>query len=79
MAHISNSILRGLSTLVNEQLNYVSLVEYQNIRWYLCLGRKKFYFIDEELKKYKFPGISYDCIEACRLCKTKKTLMQLLL
>ena len=60
-----------------DAVNYVCLVEFENEQWYLALGRKSFYFIDIELNKYKDPPIPYSKIEACRLCKKKKTLMQI--
>ena len=77
MCSISPSILRGLSTLVPDAVNYVCLVEYDNIQWYLALGRKSIYFIDKELNKFKDPPIPYNKIEACRLCSRRKTLMQI--
>ena len=77
MSYISPSILRGLSSLVPEQLNFVCLVELNKSKWFLGLGRKQFYFISEDLTKYKDPPIPYKMIEACRLCKKRKTLMQL--
>lgn len=77
MSTISPSILRGLSTLVPDAINYVCVVEFENEQWYLALGRKSFYFIDIELKKYKDPPIPYSKIEACRLCSRMKTLMQI--
>lgn len=79
MSHISPSILRGLSKLVPESLNYVCYVEYDNARWYLGLGRRSFYFIDEELRRFKDPAIPYSKIEACRICPQKKTLIQIAL
>jgi hypothetical protein len=77
MSLISPSILAGLSTLVDEKLNYVCLVEYDKIKWYLGLGRRQFYFISEDLTKYKDPPIPYMRINVCRLCTKAKTLVQL--
>ena len=77
MSSISPSILRGLSTLVPDIINYICLVEYKDQGWYLGLARESFYFIDTELKKYKDPPIPYSKIQACRLCSKKKTLLQI--
>ena len=77
MSKISTSILKGLSTLVPDQLNYICLVEYNDKIWYLALGQKSFYFISADLNMYKDPAIPYSAIEACRLCAKRSTLMQI--
>lgn len=77
MSAISPSVLRGLSTLVPDSLNFVTLVEYNHLPWYLALGRESFYFIQEDLMKYKDPPIPYRKIEAVCLCSKRKTLMQI--
>ena len=76
MSAISPSVLRGLSTLVPDSLNFVTLVEYNHSPWYLALGRESFYFIQEDLQKYKDPPIPYRKMEAVCLCSKQKTLMQ---
>ena len=45
----SPAILKALSALVNDSLNYVSLVEYMDEHYYLVLGRFSFYFIKNDL------------------------------
>jgi hypothetical protein len=77
MSQISPSILKGLSMLVPDTINYVSLIEYENTMWFMALGRKSFYFIDYNLDRYKDPPIPYQKIAACRLCSKTKTLMQI--
>lgn len=79
MTSISPSILQSLTTMVGEAINFICLVEYDYQKWYLALGRTSFYFIDENLKKYKDPSIPYRKIQACRLCMKHKTLMQIAL
>lgn len=49
MSSISPSVLKSLSNLVQQKLNYVCLVEYQNSQWYLALGRSRFFFIQTDL------------------------------
>ena len=75
MSLISPSILAGLSTLVKDKLNYVCLVEYDKIKWYLGLGQRSFYFISEDMTKFKDPPIPYQRIRYCRLCSKEKTLV----
>ena len=45
----SPAILKALSVIVNDSLNYVSLVEYIEENYYLVLGRFSFYFIRNDL------------------------------
>jgi hypothetical protein len=45
--------------------------------WFLALGRKSFYFINQNLEKFKVPPIPYQKIESCRICDKRKTLMQI--
>ena len=68
MCSISPSILRSLSTLVPDAVNYVCLVEYDDCEWYMALGRKSIYLIETELNRYRDPPIPYNKIEACRIC-----------
>jgi len=77
MSQISPSVLKGLSTLVPDELNFVCLVEYNDKQWYMALGRSSFYFISENLDWYKDPPVPYKKILACRLCSKRKTLMQI--
>mmetsp|Transcript_24004 Transcript_24004/g.36885 ORF Transcript_24004/g.36885 Transcript_24004/m.36885 type:complete len:129 (+) Transcript_24004:2-388(+) len=77
MSQISPSVLKSLSTLVPDSLNYVCLCEYGNVQWYMALGQKSFYFISDNLMSYKDPPIPYSKIECCKLCIKKKTLMQI--
>ena len=77
MSTISPSVLKALSTLVPDpdKINYICFVEWNYQTWYLALGREFFYFITEDLSKYKKPPIPYKKIEACCLCSKRKTLM----
>ena len=47
----SPAILKALSAIVNDSLNYVSLVEYMEELYYLVLGRFSFYFIKNDLSE----------------------------
>ena len=77
MSSISPSVLTALSTLVPDKLNYVCFVEWNYMTWYLALGREYFYFISEDLTRYKEPPVPYNKILACCLCSKRKTLMQI--
>ena len=77
MTTISPSVLSALSNLVPppDKINYVCFVEWNYQTWYLALGRELFYFIKEDLSRFKFPAVPYSKIEACCLCSKRKTLM----
>ena len=77
MSTISPSVLKALSTLVPDpdKINYICFVEWNYQTWYLALGREFFYFITEDLSRYKEPPVPYEKIEACCLCSKRKTLM----
>ena len=77
MSTISPSVLNALSNLVPppDKINYICFVEWNYQTWYLALGREFFYFIKEDLSRYKEPPVPYRKIEACCLCSKRKTLM----
>ena len=78
MSHsISPSVLQALSKLVPDKLNYICFVEWNYMTWYLALGRENFYFISEDLTKYKEPPVPYKKIVACCLCSKRKNLMSI--
>ena len=77
MTTISASVLKGLSTLLPEEINFVCLVDYCDKQYYLALGRVNFFFIDETLDTYLDPPIPYQKIEAVCLCQKYKTLIQI--
>ena len=77
MSQISPSVLKGISTLVPDEVNFICLVEYNDKQWYMAMGRQSFYFISENFDWYKDPSIPYKKLLACRLCSKRKTLMQL--
>jgi len=58
-----------------DTISYISSCEYDNQRWYMALGKSKFYFINMNLETYMDPPIPYKKIESVRLCTKKKTLM----
>lgn len=47
------------------------------MNWYLALGRENFYFISEDLSKYKEPPVPYKKIVACCLCSKRKNLLSI--
>jgi len=53
MAYTSPAILKALSSIVDDSLNYVTLVNYHDTEYYLVLGRFSFYFIEDNLKRKK--------------------------
>lgn len=75
MSYISPSILRGLSTLIGDNINYLTLVQYNSEQWYLALARHDFYFVKLDLSLFLDPPVPYHLIEACRLCSKQKTLI----
>lgn len=79
MATISPSVLKALSYIVpdGDKINFISLVEWKHIHWYLALGREFFYFIQTDLRAYKNPKIPYKHIKACVVCNKKKNLLQI--
>ena len=69
----SPAILKALSALVNDSLNYVSLVEYMDEHYYLVLGRFSFYFIKNDLSDCQ-ASVKYAHLEKC-LTDEKNTLV----
>ena len=68
MSGISPSVLAGISSLVApEIINYVCLVEYDDIQWYLAMGRTSFYFISKPLTEFLDPPVPYSRIQECSL------------
>lgn len=72
----SPAILKALSAIVNDSLNYVSLVEYMEERYYLVLGRFSFYFIKNDLTICQ-ASIKYAHLEKCLTDEKKATLVQI--
>ena len=79
MSQISPSVLRSLSALVDDQINYVCLVEYIDTKWYLALANSRFFFVKYDLSCYKDPAVPFEKIKECRLCSRRKTLLQIVL
>ena len=78
MSGISPSVLAGISSLVApETINYVCLVEYEHVPWYLAMGRTSFYFISKPLTEFLDPPVPYSRIQECRLAAKQTTLLQL--
>jgi hypothetical protein len=69
----SPAVLRALSAIVEDSLNYVSLVEYYGEQYYLALGRFSFYFIMENLSKCQ-ATIKYAHLERCLLDQKRNQL-----
>ena len=65
MSVISPGVLQSLSKLVQEKygakekINYICIVEWKYVSWYLALGRESIYFMTEDLRKCKDPPIKY--------------------
>eukprot|EP00347_Sterkiella_histriomuscorum_P016136 403354352 len=72
----SPAILKALSAIVNDSLNYVSLIEYMEEQYYLVLGRFSFYFIKNDLSQCQ-ASIKYAHLERCLTDEKKVTLIQL--
>jgi hypothetical protein len=64
MSTTSPAILKALSAIVKDSLNYVSLIEYMEENYYLTLGRFSFYFIKEDLNRNE-AAIKYAHLERC--------------
>ena len=81
MSVVSPSVLQSLSKLVQEiygpkeKINYICVVEWKYVNWYLALGRDAIYFMSEDFSKFKDPPIPYKNIEAFCLCKKRKNLL----
>jgi hypothetical protein len=76
MSDISKSVLDSISTLVApEIINYIQLVEYHFVQYYLAMGRTCFYFIAKDLGEHIDPPVPYSRIYRCRLDHKRKTLM----
>ncbi len=74
MATTSPAILKALSTIVNDSLNYVSLIEYAGSEYYLVLGRFSFYFIKNDLSDNE-AAIKYAHLERCLTDEKRGTLL----
>lgn len=72
----SPAILKALSAIVKDSLNYVSIVEYMEENYYLALGRFSFYFIREDLERCQ-ASIKYAHLERCLLDEKRSQLLQL--
>jgi len=75
MATTSPAILKALSAIVNDSLNYVSLIEYMEEQYYLVLGRFSFYFIKNDLSHCQ-AALKYAHLEKCLTDEKKVTLVQ---
>ena len=74
---MSKSVLDSLSKLINgDSINFVCMVEYRKMPYFLALGCENFFLITTDLEKYKDPPVPYEKIVACRVGK-HKTLMQI--
>ena len=76
MALTSPAILKALSSIVNDSLNYVSLIEYMEDHYYLVLGRFSFYFIRNDLSRCQ-AAIKYAHLEKCLTDEKKGSLVQI--
>ncbi|CDW74435.1 arm repeat protein [Stylonychia lemnae] len=72
----SPAILKALSAIVNDSLNYVSLIEYMEEQYYLVLGRFSFYFIKNDLSLCQ-ASIKYAHLEKCLTDEKKVSLVQI--
>ena len=74
MNNTSPSILKALSAIVEDTLNYVSLIEYIQDPYYLGLWRFSFYFIKNDLTTCS-AVIKYAHLERCLTDEKKNTLI----
>lgn len=75
MSTTSAAILKALSEIVKrDPINYVSLISYGNVDYYLVLGRFSFYFIKRDLSKCD-ASIKYAFLDKCLVDLKKVTLL----
>ena len=72
----SPAVLKALSAIVKDQLNYFSIVTYLEECYYLSLGRFSFYFIKEDLSRSQ-ASIKYAHLERCLVDDKRQNLLQL--
>jgi len=73
-SNTSPAVLKSLSAIVQDSLNYVTNIVYHNRDYYLALGRFSFYFINNELDKCD-ATITYAHVERCLLDERKANLL----
>jgi hypothetical protein len=76
MASGSPAVLKALSAIVSDQLNYFTVIVYEEESFYLCLGRFSVYFIKEDLSAASL-CIKYQNLFRCLTDERKANLLQL--
>ena len=74
MTSTSPAILKAISAIVEDDLKYISMIEYISDPYYLGLGPNSFYFIKNDLSGF-VACIKYAHLERCLTDEKVQTLI----